>query len=578
VTEASGLTCKADAEARIKELVKERAEGGPSRLREALKIAVGWGIREDWVERLFEEAERLAAEVFVASQDDFFKNTAVQPSVVEAPKSSVEEPPTATISASASKPWIRQFPKPSGGPALKPAPEVDYRKQVRKYGWSEVVIPKGVTEIEALTYVPGLVGQLVEWIVRGAIRPNRVMALGVALGVVGTLMGRRVEGPKGNATHLYIFILAPTGWGKDHPLWCGNKIMIAIGAKGLLGPSEFVSGRGIIKYLKRNPVTLCIVDELGDVFQLIHGQDRNPWVTDLIGHFKKLYNSWEIVVTAESMKEESVMINHPALSIVGAATPEAFFGALQPSDVESGFANRPMLLPFEGFERPPERDVPEGAEEPPAALVEELKTLLGRVVGVKSVSAMDKILGVQGDDVAPPVPRENRVKIEWGSEEAKAPYYEFSREIDKWQGIDRQRFELGMRAAENAVRCATIVAGGCFSPTVDVGDIEWALHWSRVSFEAAVGGINKYMRHYFEFPKFCQEVEERIEQEGGWMPKRDLQRAFRRHMKYGTELDKVLAHLVKEGRIRESSRKTSKTGPATAGWELVIDLEKEGGV
>jgi hypothetical protein len=66
MNEAAGLTCKADAEARIKELAKERAEGGRRRLVEALEIAGEWGIREDWVERLFEEAERLAAEVFVA--------------------------------------------------------------------------------------------------------------------------------------------------------------------------------------------------------------------------------------------------------------------------------------------------------------------------------------------------------------------------------------------------------------------------------------------------------------------------------------------------------------------------------
>jgi hypothetical protein len=273
------------------------------------------------------------------------------------------------------KPFLRRNlgqaapkPKPSPTPAQpdeeepKKAAAAKQKAIERRYGWAEIVVPKGAGEIEALTYVPGLVGQIVDWIVAGARRPNRVMALGVALGVVGTLIGRRVEGPTGCATHLYIFILAPTGWGKDHPLWCGNKLMIALGARSLLGPSEFVSGRGIIKYLKRHPLTLCIVDELGDVFQLINGQQDNPWVTDLMGHFKKLYNSWDIVITAESMKDESTTINHPAVSIVGACTPEALFEALKPGDIESGFANRPMLLPFEGFKRPPERDVPEGAK------------------------------------------------------------------------------------------------------------------------------------------------------------------------------------------------------------------------
>jgi hypothetical protein len=227
-------------------------------------------------------------------------------------------------------------PKPQEPPPAEDEPKkaaVTRQKVVeRRYGWDEVVIPKTAGEIEALTYVPGLVGQIVDWIVSGARRPNRVMALGVALGVVGTLIGRRVEGPTGCATHLYVF----------------------------------------------------------------------------------------------------------------------------------------MLLPFEGFKRPPERDVPEGAEEPPAKLVAELRQLMPA-----KMSSIQAILNTKADEVgelAPPVAPKDREKIRWGSEEAKARYFEFSREIDQWQEKDKRKFELGMRAAENAVRCSTIISAGCFSPTVDAPD------------------------------------------------------------------------------------------------------------
>src|SRR5215472_2057465 len=126
------------------------------------------------------------------------------------------------------KGWRRDFkatvavPKPApipGPPKPAPREQAEPKKAAvkRKYGWAEVVMPKVVSEIEALTYVPGLVGQIVDWIVAGARRPNRVMALGVALGVVGTLIGRRVEGPTGNATHLYIFILAADRMGQRLP-------------------------------------------------------------------------------------------------------------------------------------------------------------------------------------------------------------------------------------------------------------------------------------------------------------------------------------------------------------------------
>jgi hypothetical protein len=505
--------------------------------------------------KVAKRAAEITAEIEKPKVDAFFKKPEVQPRIENpAPiaKPRIEE---------ATPKRLRRLGE-SVAPIVKPIVKPAVRPTERRYDWAEVTIPKNASDIEALTYVPGLVGQIVEWIVAGARRPNRVMALGVALGVVATLIGRRVEGPTGCATHLYIFILAPTGWGKDYPLWCGNKLMIVVGAKSLLGPSEFVSGRGIIKYLKRNPLTLCIVDELGDVFQLINGQQDNPWVTDLIGHFKKLYNSWEIIITAETMKDVSDTINHPAVTIVGACTPEALFEALKPRDVESGFANRPMLLPFEGFKRPPERDVPEGVEEPPNALVAELKQLMPKMSLLDSKAH-------EIDEIAPPVQPSDRQKIRWESEKAKAEYFAFSREIDQWEEKDKRKFELGMRAAENAVRCATSIAAGCFSPTVDVRDIEWALKWSRVSFNAADGGFKKYMRDYYEFPKFCERVLDFIRsQEHGFASDRDLGRAFRRNMKFGHELDKAVAQLRREGHIRQGSRQKSR-GPAAEGWEII---------
>jgi len=78
--------------------------------------------------------------------------------------------------------------------------------------WSEIAIPEGVSELERLTYVPGLVGDITEWIVRGAKRPNRMMALGAAIVTVGTLCSQRVVGPTDSGTHLYIIIIAPTGY------------------------------------------------------------------------------------------------------------------------------------------------------------------------------------------------------------------------------------------------------------------------------------------------------------------------------------------------------------------------------
>src|SRR5262249_1193218 len=80
--------------------------------------------------------------------------------------------------------------------------------------------PPGPDALEPLTHLPGAVGDIVDWITGTARRPNRVLALGAALTIVGTLIGRRVAGPTYSATHLYIVTVAPATAGKDHPRRC----------------------------------------------------------------------------------------------------------------------------------------------------------------------------------------------------------------------------------------------------------------------------------------------------------------------------------------------------------------------
>jgi hypothetical protein len=119
--------------------------------------------------------------------------------------------------------------------------------------------------------VPGTVGAITDWILAYSIRPNPVMALGVALTVVGTVVGRKVQGPQDGATHLYMIMLAPTAFGKDDPLNCGRRLLTAFDEQ-LIGPDEFVSSQGVWRFLKAHPLCCCFVDELGEQFALINDQ------------------------------------------------------------------------------------------------------------------------------------------------------------------------------------------------------------------------------------------------------------------------------------------------------------------
>lgn len=429
--------------------------------------------------------------------------------------------------------------------------------------WSDVRVPAGASPLEALTYVPGLVGDITEWIIRGARRPNRVMALGVASVVIGTLIGRRIEGPTESATHLFVINLAPTGYGKDWPLQCGVKLMEVAGAGDLLGPQEWASAPGLIQRLIRNPLMVCFMDELGDELALVNSANGNAYVTKIIGLMKKCYNAFGTIISAEKVDKESEKIVWPAPSIVGAATPETFFKSLRPRDLESGFANRLMVLPFEGHKRPSECDPPAHAGQPPAELIAGLKRL------PRQASISDQLL----DTLVGQSPTPKRDRIGWGPG-ASEVYFAFSRKMDALEDTNHQQYELGMRACENAVRLATIAAVGRNSPVVDREDIAWAVALADHSFTAAVGGVDRYMSEYFEFPKFCERVLETLAQHDGWRSHRNLERDFRGNKKFGFELEKVLDQLIVEGRITHKAR-AGERGPASSGYRLVDEGEGE---
>ena len=94
-----------------------------------------------------------------------------------------------------------------------------------------------------------------------------------------------------------------------------------------------------------------------------------------------------------------------------------------------------------------------------------------------------------------------------------------------------------MRACENAARFATIIAVGRGSPVVAAADIAWAIALARHSVEAACGGVAKYMRQYFEFPKLCDRVLEYIKASpSGFASRYKIERAFRGNLRNGFEL------------------------------------------
>jgi hypothetical protein len=330
-------------------------------------------------------------------------------------------------------------------PEIKPAPEIKpkaaapaiIKPRPERRDWSEVQIPVGATALERLTYVPGLCGDGTNWITDSAPRPCRLMSLGVMLVVLGTIGGRLILGPSDSATHLYIIIIGDSGFGKGRPLAAGKQLLLPIKNGVYIGTDEFASSPGFMKRIADNPLMACFIDELGDELRKVASQAGNPFVSAIIGLLKKCYNAWEGPMnTAWKAGEKGITIWWPAVSIVGAATPDAFFSSIGPGDLESGFANRLFILPY-GYKKAAERE-PLVGPEPPKGLVKALLALPRQ-----PDDPLDQPLG------APDLSK--RLKIGWGVG-AKDVYMDFSRTLDQLEGGDRKRYLLSLRGCENAVR------------------------------------------------------------------------------------------------------------------------------
>src|SRR5262249_59193820 len=108
-------------------------------------------------------------------------------------------------------PIVAKAPAAEKEPATEPAESVPEKKTT-------------IDELELYTHdVPGVVGEVTEWIVATARRPNRVLAMAAAIPLVGTLIGRRVAGPRWAATLLFVVAAGPTGCGTQAPVGAGFR-------------------------------------------------------------------------------------------------------------------------------------------------------------------------------------------------------------------------------------------------------------------------------------------------------------------------------------------------------------------
>jgi len=71
--------------------------------------------------------------------------------------------------------------------------------------------PPDAEGFERLTYAPGLLGHMTQYIYDSARLPDRTISFAAALTAAGKMLDGKVLGPSGNSTVLYNWLIAETG-------------------------------------------------------------------------------------------------------------------------------------------------------------------------------------------------------------------------------------------------------------------------------------------------------------------------------------------------------------------------------
>lgn len=404
---------------------------------------------------------------------------------------------------------------------------------------------------EHLTRVPGLVGDIMAWIVDGARRPNRTLALGAAVTLVGTLIGQAIAGPTGSATHLYVVGLAPSGAGKDHPLQAIGRALKASNNGALLGPSEFISMPAVIKFLTRKPLAICAMDEIGAFLKRLAHPKASAYEKSISKVLRSVWgSSFTSMMTPEWASLEATEIESPALSIYGVSTPAEFFAALEGDDVVNGFLNRWLLLTTDLKVKDKEPVHASGHVPPDLALA------LARLRNeANALTEADRAASI-GE------PRSVK-RMAWNG--GRRVYEALVAEVERAsRNPDDEPYYA--RTAEMAVRLATILAAGRGSMAVTAEDMAWGRDVALWSATRMCALAKSYIAEN-DAQRLHNRVRRIIGSKGGRMSHRDLLRSLSGSVSK-RELGDTMEQMTAAGTIIQHRSIPPLGGPVTITYEL----------
>lgn len=337
----------------------------------------------------------------------------------------------------------------------------------------------------------GLVGELTDYMLSTARRPQPLLSLGASLCAIGALMGRQYRTESNLRSNLYVVGIADSGSGKNHAREIINEVFFEAGLAHHLGGNKIASGAGLLTALHRQPAILFQIDEFGMFLSAAADRKRSPrHITEILDNMTELYTAaGGIFLGAEYANRDGSNerrdIVQPCLCVYGTTTPLHFWGALQGANVVDGSLARFLILPSD--EDYPDENIAVGIRQAPPALIHGLQRVAaggGHQKGNLAGKTADQNTTVDPTIVAM-------------TDEARARFKALSAELtEELRAAAGTAFTAILaRIGENALKLALIVTVGRdpAKPEIDLSAANWAIDFVRHYAQRTMAEVERHV-------------------------------------------------------------------------------------
>ena len=410
----------------------------------------------------------------------------------------------------------------------------------------------------------GLVGDLTNYMVLTARRPQPLLSLGASLCAVGALMERQYRTQSNLRSNLYIVGIADSGSGKNHSREIINELFLAAGLANYLGGNKIASGAGLLTALHRHPASLFQIDEFGMFLAAAADRKRSPrHVTEILDNMTELYTAaGGVFLGAEYANRDGTNerrdIDQPCLCVYGTTTPLHFWSSLQGANVIDGSLARFIILPTDD-DYPPE-NLDSGLRTPPVSLLTALRRIAergGRPCG--NLEGATSGPETRADPYVVPL-----------SDEARARFRELSAGItaELREARGTAFTALLARVAENAQKLALIIAVGRDpeNPEISSSDADWAIGFVRHFTSQARAAIERFVAdneteaHHKRLKELIRAAgaagmtKSQITRASQWLKARDRDEILMSLMDSGDVVSQVVSTKGRKGSIYRANR------------------------